>query len=254
VPRPAERAQLILNRLELEGDASIVELADQLGVSEMTVRRDLDRLEQSGAIRRAHGRAVKGASGSYEPPFGVRSERQVAEKQLIAREVASLLADRETVVLDGGSTGVAIARELVTRELTVCTPSLRVADVLRGAPDIRLMLTGGIMRRGEESLVGPSAVATLQEHRFDTYIMTVSGLDARQGCMEWNLDDAIIKRVALQVSTRQIVAADSTKFGATAFARICGLDAVSMVVSDHALSDSNRERIALAGPTVIIAA
>ena len=252
--RPAERIQIILDRVEREGDASIADLAEQLGVSEMTVRRDLDRLEREGALRRAHGRAIKGVSGSYEPPFAVRAERQVAEKLLIAREVAGLLADRETVILDGGSTGVAIARELRDRELTVCTPSLRVADVLRQALNIRLMITGGIMRRGEESLVGPSAVATLEGHRFDSYVMTVSGLDPQAGCTEWNVDDAIIKRVALQVSTRCIVAADSTKFGSTAFARVCGLDAVSMVVSDGSLSEGYRERITLAGAAMRIAA
>jgi len=254
VVRPAERVQIILDRVEQEGDVSIADLAEGLGVSEMTVRRDLDRLERSGALRRAHGRAIKGVSGSYEPPFAVRAERQAAEKQAIAREVAGLLSARETVVLDGGSTGVAIARELLDRELTVCTPSLRVADILRPAPNIRLMVTGGIMRRGEESLIGPSAVTTLEAHRFDTYLMTVSGLDPQAGCTEWNVDDAIIKRTALAVSTRCIVAADSTKFGATAFARVCGLDAVSMVVSDTSLSDMQREKVSLAGATILIAA
>ena len=252
--RPAERAQIILDRVEQEGDVSIADLAEGLGVSEMTVRRDLERLERSGALRRAHGRVIRGASGSYEPPFAVRTERQAAEKLAIAREVAGLLSDRETVVLDGGSTGVAIARELLDRELTVCTPSLRVADVLRLAPGIRLMVTGGIMRRGEESLVGPSAVATLEGHRFDTYLMTVSGLDARAGCTEWNVDDAIIKRTALSVSTRCIVAADSTKFGSTAFAKGCGLDAITTVVSDTSLSVVHRETVALAGATLHIAA
>jgi DeoR/GlpR family transcriptional regulator of sugar metabolism len=222
--------QIILDQVEVQGDVSIAELALHLGVSEMTVRRDLERLERTGA------------------------ERQAVEKQLIAREVAGMLSDRETVILDGGSTGVAIARELVDRELTVCTPSLRVADVLREAPDIRLMLTGGIMRRGEESLVGPSAVATLEAHRFDTFIMTVSGLDPQQGCTEWNVDDAVIKRVALQVSSRCIVAADSTKFGFTAFARVCGLDAISTVVSDSSLREDFREKLALSGATVLIAA
>jgi len=252
--KPGERMQLILDRVEREGDVTIADLATDLRVSEMTVRRDLERLESSGALRRAHGRAIKGASGSYEPPFAVRVERQSAQKALIAREVASMLADRETIVLDGGSTGVAVAKELVDRELTVCTPSLRVADVLREAPNVRLMLTGGIMRRGEESLVGPSAAATLQEHRFDTYVMTVSGLDPVQGCTEWNVDDAIVKRVALEVSRRCIVAADSSKFGSVAFARVCGLEAVATVVSDSSLEAGLRDRVSLAGVSLRIAA
>jgi len=110
------------------------------------------------------------------------------------------------------------------------------------------------MRRGEESLVGPSAVATLEEHHFDTYVMTVSGLDAQHGCTEWNIDDAVVKRVALKVSSRCIVAADSSKFGATAFARVCGLDAVSSLVSDGSLSDVHREKVTLAGVVLHIAA
>jgi DeoR/GlpR family transcriptional regulator of sugar metabolism len=251
--KPGERTLVILDLVEQEGGVSIADLAGHLGVSEMTVRRDLERLERTGALRRVRGRAVKGASGSYEPPFAVRTERQAAEKQLIAREVAGLLADRETVILDGGSTGVAIARELVDRELTVCTPSLRVADVLRDAPNIRLMLTGGIMRRGEGSLVGPSAAATLEEHRFDTYVMAVSGIDPEHGCTEWNVDDAVVKRVALRVSARCIVAADASKFGFTAFARICGVDALSTVVSDASLDEDYRQRFAAAGVTVLIA-
>ena len=251
--KPAGRVQVILDLVEQEGGVSIADLAGHLAVSEMTVRRDLERLERTGALRRVRGRAVKGASGSYEPPFAVRTERQAVEKQLIAREVAGLLADRETVVLDGGSTGVAIARELVDRELTVCTPSLHVADVLRDAPNVRLMLTGGIVRRGEGSMVGPSAAATLEEHRFDTYVMTVSGIDPQHGCTEWNVDDAVVKRVALRVSGRCIVAADATKFGFTAFARVCGTDAVSTAVSDASLGEDYRERLAAAGVAVLIA-
>ncbi len=220
----------------------------------MTVRRDLERLERGGALRRVQGRVTRGVSGSYEPPFAIRAERRATEKAIIAQVIASKIADRETVVLDGGSTGVAVARALVDRELTVCTPSLRVADVLRGAPNIQLMVTGGVVRRGEETLVGPAAAATLEAHRFDTYVMTVSGLDVLAGCTEWNVDDAIVKRVALRVSTRCIVAADSAKFGATTFARVCDLDAVTSVVTDAGLSDDFREAMARAGLTVDVAA
>lgn len=252
--KPGDRIQSILEQIELEGDVSIFDLAAKLDVSEMTIRRDLDRLERSGAIRRAHGRAMKGNSGSYEPPFAFRTERQMLEKALIAKAISSLIQDRETVILDGGSTGAAIAKELVERELTVCTPSLKVADVLRRGNGIQLMVTGGMMRRGEESLVGPSAIATLSEHRFDTYIMTVSGIDPVQGCTEWNTEDAIVKRAALRVSTRCIVAADHTKFGASAFARVCDLEAVSRVVTDSGLSSLSIEKVRMLGVPVHVAA
>lgn len=249
-----ERARLILERVDQEGDVAITDLAEYFGISEMTVRRDLEGLERAGALRRRLGRAIKRTSGSFEPAFLVRANRQITAKLAIARTVAGLLNDGETVILDGGSTGVAIARELVNRELTVCTPSLRVADVLRTAPGIRLMLTGGIMRQPEESLIGASAVATIESHRFDTYVATVSAFDPETGCTEWNVDDAIVKRAALHVSTQCIVAADSTKFGSTAFALICGLDAVSTLVSDAALGSTGRKNIELTGATVLIAA
>ena len=128
-----------------------------------------------------------------------------------------------------------------------------MADVLRGVPNIQLMVTGGVVRRGEETLVGPAASATLEAHRFDTYVMTVSGLDVGAGCTEWNVDDAIVKRVALQVSTRCIVAADSAKFGTTTFARVCDLDAITSIVTDSGLSDEFRKAMALAGVSVDVA-
>lgn len=251
--KAAERSRVILDRVETEGEVGIADLAEGLGVSEMTIRRDLERLEAAGAVRRVQGRVTKGVSGSYEPPFALRLDRQVAQKAAIAEEVARLIADRETVVLDGGTTGVAVAHALVGRQLTVCTPSLHVADVLREAPDIRLMVTGGFIRRGEESLVGPSALATLAAHRFDTYVMTVSGIDARQGCTEWNVDDASVKRTALDVSTRCLVAADSSKFGSIAFARVCGLADVTTVVSDAGLGSAHREAVVMTGAGLRIA-
>lgn len=102
-------------------------------------------------------------------------------------------------------------------------------------------------------MVGPSAAATLEEHRFDTYVMAVSGIDPVHGCTEWNVDDAVVKRVALKVSSRCIVAADATKFGFTAFARVCAIDAVSTVVTDASLGEEDRQRLAAARVTVLIA-
>jgi len=213
----------------------------------MTIRRDVDRLVVEGAVQLNLGKVIRGSSGSYEPPFTIRAERNAAQKTAIASAVARSLKDRQTVLLDGGSTGVAVAKELSHRILTVCTPSLKVANVLAHAPDIQLIITGGNVRRGEESLVGQTAIATLNSFRFDTYVMTVSGISLTHGFTEWNEADAAIKRTALAVSSECVVAADSSKVDRVAFSHVADLSAVSKLITDDGISKSQRASIVDAG-------
>jgi len=240
------RRQRILEHMAVDGRASIGVLAAALGVSEMTIRRDLTELETTGAIARVHGGAVIPTGSSHEPPFSARTRINAAQKAAVAASVGALLEDGATLFLDGGSTGVAVAKVLATRNMTICTPSLRVADVLKSAGGVRLMMTGGLMRPREHSLVGPPAIETIRNHRFDWYVMTVSGLDLEAGCTEWNLDDAAVKQAALDSARRTLVAADSTKVGAIAFARVCPVERVEVVVTnadlDGGVADGLRER------------
>lgn len=229
------RFQEILKKVNDQGRVLIADLAESLKVSEMTVRRDIEHLSRLGMLRREKGFAIKGVSGSFEPAFAIRSEIAAKAKSDIAKSVANLVNDRETIILDGGSTGVAIAKQLVHRELTVCALSFRVADVLRSAPKIQLMVIGGFVRKGEESLVGPMALDTLANYHFDQMIMTASGLDLAQGITEWNSDDAAVKRAAQSASTKTIVAADSSKFGVKAFAKVCNLEEVSLLITDNGI-------------------
>lgn len=244
--RPSERQERILEIVTENGSVDVAQLSAELGVSQITVRRDLSNLEASGALRRVYRGATRMASGSYEPPFPVRSRRNVAAKGAIAAVVHELVDDGQTVVLDAGTTGVAIGERLIDRRVTICAPSLRIAQVLASSPFARVMMTGGIVRPGEQSLVGSAAVRTLQDHHFDLYIMTVSGTHAAHGFTEWNSEDAEVKRAALKSASRCIVACDSSKLGHTAFARVCDLDAVDMLVTDDGASadmlDAFRER------------
>jgi DeoR/GlpR family transcriptional regulator of sugar metabolism len=179
-------------------------------------------------------------SASYEPPFPARSVINSAAKSKIAQKIAAMIDDRQTVILDAGSTGVAIAEHLVERDLTICTPSLRVANALVDSPSIRLMVTGGMVRAHELSLIGPTATSIFEMYHFDVYVMTVSALDCVNGLTEWNTDDAAVKRAAMASAGRIIVACDSSKFGQTAFARICGIDAVDHIVTDDNLAANVR--------------
>ena len=245
--KPSERLYAIFERVEKTGEASLSELSEAFEVSEMTIRRDVERLVAEGAVQLNVGKVIRGSSGSYEPPFSIRTERNAAQKTAIASAVARSLNDRQTVVLDGGSTGVAVAKEIFHRILTVCTPSLKVANVLANAPDIQLIITGGNVRRGEESVIGQTAIATLNSFRFDTYVMTVSGISLTHGFTEWNEADAAIKRTALSVSTECVVAADSSKLDRVAFSHVADLSAVSKLITDDGISKSQRASIVDSG-------
>jgi DeoR/GlpR family transcriptional regulator of sugar metabolism len=248
-----ERQRAILEVIQARGKATTADLSQRFGVSEMTVRRDIVQLDQDGALRRVHGGAVRYGSGSFEPPFALRSRLNAEAKRDIAVDVAAALTDGQTVVLDGGTTGVAIAEALAGRDLTVCTMSLRVAEVLSSSLAGQVMLTGGKIRPGELSMVGPAAARTLDDHRFDVYVMTVSGADADAGLTEWNTEDAAVKRAALAVSARCIVACDSSKLGQVAFARICPLGAADLFVTDAGLSPEQRGKVLTSGVELHVA-
>jgi DeoR/GlpR family transcriptional regulator of sugar metabolism len=248
-----DRKQQILALLAAKGEVSNAELAERLAVSEMTIRRDLSQLEDEGLLRRVHGGAALAVGSSIEPPFAMRARQHLDAKRAIAAAVATHIKDGQTVVLDGGTTGTTIAEALVGRKLTVCVLNLRVADILNRSPAARVMSPGGFIRHGEQSLSGPITEHTLREHRFDIYIMTVSGISADVGMTEWNVADAAVKRTALDSSARCIVACDSSKFGQTAFVRIAPLSAASLIVTDNALSANHHQALTACGAAVQIA-
>jgi DeoR/GlpR family transcriptional regulator of sugar metabolism len=251
--QPQDRQQLILKRLDARGQVTISDLSRRLSVSEMTIRRDLDQLETEGLLHRTHGGAVRAYSSSFEPPFTMRAHLNTEAKRTIAASVAEQLTDGQTLILDGGTTGTAIAEAIAGRDLTVCALNLRVAEILVAAPGTRVMVPGGFIRHGELSISGPAAERTLGDHRFDTYVMTVSAIDVTTGMTEWNVDDAAIKRSALAASARCVVACDSSKFGRTAFARIAGLDAADLIVTDADIDAMHRRELAAGGATLHVA-
>jgi DeoR/GlpR family transcriptional regulator of sugar metabolism len=249
-----ERHMLILEMITENGTVDVDELCATLGVSAMTVRRDLATLEGEGALRRIYRGATRINSGSYEPPFAVRAKQHVGAKERIAVAVRDLVDDGQTIILDGGTTGLAIAEQLVDRHITVCTPSVRVCSVLLGSSTARVMLTGGIVRPGEQSLVGPSAARMLAEHHFDLYLMTASGVHVHHGFTDWNTDDAAVKQAALHAASHCIVACDASKIDHTAFARICELQEVQLLVTDDGASEDERAALEARGLQVLLAA
>lgn len=227
------RRELLLELLDRKGRVTVAEVSALTEVSEMTVRRDLEALEREGALKRVHGGAISAVSTSYEPAFAVRAQRAVAAKERIGRAAADLLREGETVILDVGTTTLEVARSLRgRRNFTVLTPSLRAAEVLADETGTRLIVTGGVVRAGERSLVGDYAEHSFSDLRFDTFVMGVGGIEAEAGLTEFNLDDARVKRSALGSAQRCVVVADSSKLGRVAFARICPLEQMDVLVTD----------------------
>jgi DeoR/GlpR family transcriptional regulator of sugar metabolism len=229
---------MCLEQLADHGEVSVSELSRVAGVSEMTIRRDLENLEREGLLKRVHGGAISRVSRGYEPPFALRSGRGENAKERIGRLAATLVAENETLILDVGTTTLALARNLLDGAgLTVVTASLHAAHALSVRDELRVIVTGGIARPGELSLIGDLAERAFDELHCDTVFLGAGGVDVEAGVTEFNLDDARVKRAALRSARRCVVLADATKLGKVALGAVCPLARVDVLVTDTSASD-----------------
>lgn len=228
-----QRRASIVDRLESAGSVSVAELVDEYGVSEMTIRRDLAELEKAGVLRRFHGGALIDRRRSYEPPYLLRERQNTDAKRSLAVACADLIGEGESVAIGYGTTALEVARALTTRsELTVITPSLRAALDLAEAPGIRVLLSGGVLRPGELSLIGRDSERTFERHFVDTAIIGAAGVDASYGLTDFHLEEVAVTRALLARAKRTIVVADDSKLGVVAFASVAGLRAVDVLVTN----------------------
>jgi DeoR/GlpR family transcriptional regulator of sugar metabolism len=233
----ADRRDLTLRLVQSARRIGVGDLATRLGVSEMTVRRDLDALQDQGLVRRVHGAAVAGHQDA-ESGFAARMRWQAATKDRIGAATAALVQPGETVLLDAGTTTVHVAAHLPERApLTVAVLSLQAAARLMDQPGVRLFVVGGEPRPTEGSMVGPATLRALRELAFDRFVLSFGGVHAADGYSEFSLDDAEVKRLALERAERVVAVADATKLGTRAFGRIAPIDAADDFVTDLAAED-----------------
>ena len=242
----SERHLLIIDRLRLVEHASVAELAQAVDTSEVTIRRDLEQLADQGMLRRVRGGAVGLLSRGEEPPFAFRELEAAEAKQRIGAAVAGLIRDGEAVVLDGGTTGLEVARALSGRRITVMPLSLQSANALT-APPTRVILPGGELRPGELSVTGPLAEAGLRALRFDLVVLTCCGVSVEHGVTAHNLGDAAVKLTAISSARRVVMAADATKFTRTAMAAVAPLDSIDLLVTDAAAPQQTLDAITALG-------
>ena len=220
------------------GFISVMEAAGKLGVSGMTIRRDLEVLESRGLLVRTHGGAVATTPGrgevydAEEPAFERRRRRNAAAKARIARAAAGLVGANETIALDVGTSTLALAEELAARtDLRVFTNNLRAAMALsRGRSPVYIF--GGQLRGPEFAVIGSVATTQVKDYYFDRLFLGVSGI-TETGLYDYMLEDTEVKRAFLERARQVVVLCDSSKFDHRALARICGLEQVHVLVTDE---------------------
>lgn len=231
----AARLTEILDLLAAQGEVSVDELVERLEASAATIRRDLDSLAEQRLLTRTHGGAVA-QSVAYELPVKYKSHRRTHEKDVIARAASALVTTGSVVGLSGGTTTTAIAAALAARddlgEFTVVTNAVNIASQLATRPDIKVVVTGGVIHSRSYELVGPFVEQLLSGIHLDIAFIGVNALSAEAGASTHDEREAAVNRMMASRARRAVVVADSSKIGDNAFAHIGGPELFRTVITD----------------------
>jgi DeoR/GlpR family transcriptional regulator of sugar metabolism len=247
-----ERRQRVLDLVSARGFIGLADLARSVGVSDSTIRRDLDYWHQQGVLRRTHGGAIYVGDSSSLPALEERSASQLDEKRLVARAAAERIQDGDTILLDGGTTTLEVARLLVGRSLQVVTNSLPIAALLSGSRDIDLVLLGGFVYPKTGVALGPLTVRMMEDIHVHQLIMSVGGLTAK-GLFNSNLLLVETERRMMRCADEVTVVADHTKVGRQALAFLCGLRDIHTLIVDRELTPVQRAILEDGPPQLILA-
>jgi DeoR family fructose operon transcriptional repressor len=244
-----ERRSRILRIAEESGFVALQRLVTEVGASESTIRRDLEYLDSSGLIQRTRGGAA--FVGDSQPDFDARRTLASVEKQQIAQRTADLIAPGETVLLDGGTTTLEVARNLTGKTLQVLTNSLPIASLLMNRPEVELIFIGGYVYPKTGVALGELSVDALRKMHASRLVMSTGGVTA-DGLFNSNALLVETERQMIRAADRVTLVADSSKFGQRALSHLCSLSDVDEVVTDDGLSDDWRQVLESAGIRVEI--
>jgi DeoR family transcriptional regulator, fructose operon transcriptional repressor len=249
----AEERQLrIAEHLQKVEFAALDELAQQVGVSVSTVRRDLTALEAGGAIRRTHGGARLINPRTDEFTFSARDTHQLAEKEAIGRACAALIQPHQSVIVDAGTTPYHAARYLEDKKPQIITNSLPVANLYASAGPVEVVVSGGVIYPRLGVLVGPLAVETFSKMHADVAIMSGGGITA-EGITNSHGLLIEIQQAMIRAVQKVIFCLDHTKFGRQSVSPLCGLEVIDVLVTDSAAPMDLVDQLRARGLEVIIA-
>jgi DeoR/GlpR family transcriptional regulator of sugar metabolism len=251
-----ERRQLVLDLVSKRGFVALADLAGAIQVSESTIRRDLDYWHEKGVLRRTHGGAIYlgGDNGEHGlPPLEERSGSQLEEKRAVARAAVGRIQDGDTILLDGGTTTLEVARLLVGRSVQIVTNSLPIASLFVNRRETDVVLLGGYVYPRTGVALGPWTVRMMEDIHVHQTVMSVGGITSK-GLFNSNLLLVETERQMMRCADEVVVVADHTKVGRPALAHLCELSAVDTLIVDRnltpeqrALLDQNDVRVILAG-------
>jgi DeoR family transcriptional regulator of aga operon len=232
-----ERRRAIVAALNRDGRVLVKDLGAHFQVSQITIRKDLEVLQGRGLLHRTHGGALVPSSGALSDPSLQEKEKlHRTEKMRIAQAAVRLVEEGQSILLDSGTTTMAIARALRHfRKLTVITNAVNIAAELANS-EIEVILTGGTVRKNSFSLVGPLAEETLRHLSADTLFLGVDGFDTRLGLSTPNLQEAKVNRVMVEISRKVVAVCDSSKFGRRSLSTIVPPNAIHHVITDKKIS------------------
>lgn len=233
----SERRNRLLELVRRQGFASLPQLASELGVSESTVRRDLDQLEESGVAQRIHGGVCYSGPSPKLTHFDQIQSRNWEKKRQIAQQAAGLIEEGDTILLGGGSTTYELAQLLVGRTLQVVTNSLPVANLFVHSDSVDLVFVGGYVHSKTGVSLGPYAIDMLRQLTGRRAVLSVGGVHGN-GLFNSNLLLVETERAMIEAADEVLVLADSTKFGHSSLARLCDLDQIDAMVVDDCLEES----------------
>ncbi|WP_062046978.1 DeoR/GlpR family DNA-binding transcription regulator [Bacillus sp. JCM 19034] len=233
----AERHEKIIALVNERGSIRVTELSQHFQVTEETIRRDLERLEKEGKLRRSHGGAVSIKTNQVEAPYFEREIRNVKEKTEVAKAALTYVEEHDRIILDASTTAWYMAKLLPNIALTVVTNSLKVAMELAQHDKVTVISLGGMLLPRSLSFVGPMATDFLEQYHVNKAFLSCQGIHHERGISDSNELQAIVKRKMIEISDQTYLLADYSKFGIQAFARIGSLESVQIIITDHSTTD-----------------
>lgn len=250
-----ERRQSILEIIKVQGSARVENMARKYAVSEVTIRNDLKYLEQRGLIHRSHGGALLKQNVGFDHPLVEKQQLRMQEKREIAKSAASLIKDGDSIILDSGTTTFEILQFLEKKvDITILSNAVNIAYAAISLPNVNTLLTGGFLRKRSFSLIGPDAEALLSKYYVDKLFLGVDGLDLEYGISTPNPEEASLNRIMVGISREIIVVADSSKFGRCSLSKICGIDAITKLITDSNIEPGFKSKLETLGVEVIVTA
>lgn len=248
-----ERHRQILDILHLQGSVSVVDLAERLNVSEVTIRKDLTTLESQNKLYRTHGRAIPISPYVGDRHINEKEKQHVLEKMAIGKAAAALVREHDSILMASGTTIIYAAKELASaRNLTIISASVSASAVLSQNRDLDVVQLGGLVRESSLSTVGSFSEDMLRFFNCNILFMGADGVDLDFGVTTSNMMEANLNRSMMDASQQTVLLVDSSKFGKKSFSKICGCDKIQRIITDDGIPELYLENLQNLGVDVTI--